>query len=202
MKFTLKVIAFFMSSIALYGQSENTAIQPKNPRIGVYIGESAGFSFINTINEKNSYEFTLGLSDVLVEVDKSNKYVNYKYYDYNNSFYTSLNWVYHGGVILQPKLAYNVKLGLCATVIPNAEYQIKNDDPMIIDEQLIFVIDDPVKKTDVDYGVNYLISMEYLKSKKLNLFFDVGAFTELSTKNLNTYPLFRIGLMYNFRFKD
>jgi hypothetical protein len=60
----------------------------------------------------------------------------------------------------------------------------------------VFMIDDSVTKTDLDFGLNYYLGLGNNLSDKVSITLDIAAYSEVFSRFLWTKPQFKLGLSY------
>jgi len=192
----LKIVTFLLFPIlALNAQSEDSFKFEKGFKVGLFLGESSGLSFERTVSEHNSIELSFGINELFIDDNQLEKYSSsFLYYYYGQIYSSSLNWIHKKNFGSNSTLFFRSIIGLQTKLITDVRYQINVDAICLPDG--VWIINDPVTKTDLDFGVNYFLGLGNNLSDKVSVTLDMGAYTEISNHFLWTKPQFKLGLSY------
>ena len=157
-------------------------------RLGLFVGEGSGI-LGEFQHDKFGVELNLGYNELLYKYNYMDKYENgFKYFNHKGTYSTSFLFKFDNSFRKNGKFHYVLSAGTQGRIIANANYQFKNNN--IPD---VSVNDDPVSKNIWNMGICAYAGLKYETEKRLSVFADMGAYTEIVGKKWWTIPMFRIG---------
>ena len=161
-------------------------------RLGLFVGESSGI-FGEFQHSKFGVELNWGYNELLYKHNYMDKYENgFRYFSHKGTYSTSILFKFDNSFRKDGKFHYVLSAGVQGRIIANANYQFKNDVPDIS------IIVDPVCKNIWNMGICAYVGIKYETEKRLSVFADMGAYTEIVGKQWWTIPVFRIGASVSF----
>ena len=175
--------------------SQNAESENKDYKLGVglYIGEGSGIALLKPISNQFMIQWNIGINELFVDYNFLNKYKPYlRDLSYDNIFNSSLGLTFHKPITSESPISYRISLGGQLRIIPKFGYQefIENLPPNI------FFTNDPVEKTELDFGIDYYVGISYRLNNRWSLVTNVGGYTELTHSSLWSNSQFRIGVNY------
>ena len=162
-----------------------------NFRVGLFIGENSGI-LGEFQHDKFGLELNFGYNELLYKHSYMDKYENnFKYFNHKGTYSTSILFKFDNSFRKDGKFHYVLSAGTQGRIIANANYQFKNNIPDIS------IIDDPVCKNIWNMGICAYVGIKYETEKRLSVFADMGAYTEIVGKQWWTIPVFRIGASFS-----
>ncbi len=185
------VFLIFICTVMVLGQNN----YHKSIGIGAFIGEGSGLFIEKSVGGSVWLQWNLGIHEWFVKYNYIDKYrrerINQSYSGIYSSF---IGIVYIKTIKEHSPVAYRLNLGGQFRVIPRYAYQISLTE---LPPNLI-IIDDPITKTKIDFGINYFIGIGYKLNNRINIFTDIGGYSEITDKFLWTNPQVKIGIRYLF----